>query len=139
MIQELRSNEEEVMSQALAALIEDGEWPERNAKAFVRARFVCEYCGLDFLASIEAYKTIEIDHINPALKGGAREHIDNIAIACRHCNCSLKNRWNPALHAPPLATRDELIGVVKQRCVEQRKKRQARLSQMRNLVAYKSA
>jgi hypothetical protein len=125
-----------IPEQIVAALIADGEWPERNARAFVRANFKCEYCGFEFLSSIEAYKAIEIEHIDPSLPGDAREHLDNIAMACRHCNTHLKNDWNPTNKTHAGARREDLIAAVKVYCEELRKKRTARLQHVRRLVGY---
>jgi len=56
-----------------------------------RAEFKCEYCGLDLLSEVDAYKLWEKDHINPS--GG--DDLDNLALACLVCNSKLKNRWTP--------------------------------------------
>ena len=82
------------MSNIPKKLAEKG-WPENTAWLCERAGFKCEYCGLDFFASVANFKSIQIDHIVPLSKGG-KDTNDNKAISCRTCNFDLKSRWNPA-------------------------------------------
>ena len=51
-------------------------------KIAIRANFRCEYCLIPerFLATI-----FHIDHIR-SIKHGGKNHIDNLAFACPHCN-----------------------------------------------------
>jgi hypothetical protein len=55
---------------------------ELRAIAFSRARGCCEYCGMPQVASLFAH---EVDHII-AVQHGGKSEIDNLAVACFHCN-----------------------------------------------------
>ncbi len=93
-------------------LVATGDWGERDARISARANFKCEYCDLDLLGSVRAYKEWNKDHIVPRSAGGSDSE-DNIALACRICNFSLKNRWNPEPRCKPGASREELIAAVR--------------------------
>jgi hypothetical protein len=118
-------------------LVKREGWSYRTARAFVRANCRCEYCGFDLLASIEALKLLEVDHIDPTLKGEAREDLSNIAISCRHCNTHLKRSWNPRKTAAPGLGREGLIEHVKRRLDEIRRARVEALARHRKIVGYK--
>jgi len=47
-----------------------------------RARYLCEYCHT---SEKWQYVPFTIDHITPLAKGGSDE-LDNLALACFHCN-----------------------------------------------------
>jgi hypothetical protein len=55
--------------------------------------FRCIYCDMDYLASFDAFHSIEIDHIIPQYCGGAHSD-ENTAICCRTCNF-LKHMYKP--------------------------------------------
>lgn len=93
-------------------LAETGKWHVDTAALSVRAGHKCEYCGLDFFASVENYKNFQIDHIVPLSKGG-EDNNENKAVACRVCNVDLKSRWNP-LDITSGNSREELIAAVRE-------------------------
>jgi len=67
-----------------------------------RAKFLCEYCH----ASEQwQYVSFTVDHVIPLTKGGANS-IDNLALACFHCNRQksdkLKAFDEPSLSEVPL-------------------------------------
>jgi HNH endonuclease len=65
----------------------------RTAVVAERAKFRCEYCKLDLLASAAAYRQWEFDHIVPRTCDGT-DDVDNMACACMICN-RVKNRFDP--------------------------------------------
>lgn len=83
------------MSDVVKLLVATGKWSEGTARLSERAGHRCEYCGLDFFASVANYKSIQVDHIVPVSKGGDPDSIANKALACRTCNFDLKSKWNP--------------------------------------------
>ncbi len=98
-----------------------------------RAKYKCEYCDLDLLASPENYKLWQTDHIIPRTSGGTND-FDNLALACRHCNCDWKRLWNPALHVGPGASRSDLISAARDRITQERAKTLAELERVRRIV-----
>jgi 5-methylcytosine-specific restriction endonuclease McrA len=103
----------EPMSDVIKRLVATGKWSEGTARLSERAGHRCEYCGLDFFASVVNYKSIQVDHIVPVSKGGDPDSIDNKALACRTCNFDLKSRWNPK-DACSSDDRDALIAAVRE-------------------------
>ncbi|MDF1762997.1 MAG: HNH endonuclease [Oleibacter sp.] len=83
------------MSDIPNLLAKTGKWHVNTAWLSQRAGHKCEYCGLDFFASVSSYKSFQIDHIVPVSKGGDPDSNDNKAVACKTCNVDLKSRWNP--------------------------------------------
>jgi hypothetical protein len=83
-------------------------WGERDLTLGERAGFKCEYCDRDLLASVDAYKLWQIDHIVPTHAGGTND-LDNFAVCCLICNCKLKLRWDPRTEAASSSRGDLLI------------------------------
>ena len=54
-------------------------------KVFKRDHFICQYCGLNGLASFENWLVLTVDHIHPHARGGGRE-MSNLVTACQPCN-----------------------------------------------------
>jgi 5-methylcytosine-specific restriction endonuclease McrA len=64
-----------------------------NMVTFTKSNFVCEYCNIEIVG--QAY---HLDHIL-AIKNKGNNNLENLAITCRHCNCSksskLLSEWMP--------------------------------------------
>jgi len=54
-------------------------------KIFKRDHFICQYCGLNGLASFDNWLILTVDHVHPHARGGGR-HIANLVTACQPCN-----------------------------------------------------
>lgn len=113
-----------------------GKWFPLTARLFIRARYKCQYCGFDLLGSVDALKLMEVDHIVPPSKGGSREDISNLVIACTHCNRHLKRSWDPRTAAGPTADREQLIAAVRTYVSELREKREPHLKASRAIAEY---
>jgi len=74
----------------------------------VRAKFRCEYCDRDLLASADAYKEWQHDHIIPK-RVKEDDGPNNMALSCRACNVNFKGKWDPSYDLPDNASRAELI------------------------------
>lgn len=79
-----------IREDVVAKLVATGKWSDGTARLAERAGYNCEYCGFDLLASVEAYKLFEVDHIVPLSRAGDPVAFDNLALSCRHCNFHLK-------------------------------------------------
>jgi 5-methylcytosine-specific restriction endonuclease McrA len=120
------------MSDIPKKLEETGKWSENTAWLSERAGHKCEYCGLDFFASVANYRSIQIDHIIPLSKGG-KDMNDNKAISCRTCNVDLKSRWNPAKVCDS-KDRDKLIEAVRKHIEEREKHYLDEIELMKSIV-----
>ena len=67
------------------------KWSEGSAQICLKAKFRCEYCCKNFLDSVDNYKDIHIEHIEPKSKGGPSTP-ENMALSCKHCNMHFKSR-----------------------------------------------
>jgi 5-methylcytosine-specific restriction endonuclease McrA len=99
---------EEVVRQLVAT----GKWSETAARLGKRAGYRCEYCALDLLATPEAYKQWQHDHIVPRSHGGDELDFDNLAVSCKSCNWDFKKAWDPRDVTAPNASRDVLVAAV---------------------------
>jgi len=84
--------------------------PDQGRKILERDRYVCQYCGLDGMASFENALVMSVDFVFPRAHKG-RKHAQNLVACCRPCN-TLKGRhifksFDEA-KAFVLARRDEL-------------------------------
>ena len=84
--------------------------PEEGLRILKRDNFVCQYCGLDGMASFENALAMSVDFLHPRAHKG-RKHARNLVACCRPCNM-LKGRhvfksFDEA-KAYVLARRDEL-------------------------------
>jgi hypothetical protein len=102
-------------------------WNEHTLAVALRARFKCEYCGLDFLASEQNYYLFERDHVLPESKGGEDKY-DNLAASCRLCN-TIKRAF-----MPPGVTREDRIKEAKIYIAKYREKRSNEVTEMRKRV-----
>ena len=85
------------------------------------ARYRCEYCGRDLLASVDNYRMWQEDHIIPESLGGEQDDMDNLALCCRSCNMP-KGRWNPRCSAHDSTTREGMIQAVRDHLYRHRAK-----------------
>jgi len=120
----------------VAALVETGKWSESTARLAERADYRCEYCGYDLLASVDAYKLFEVDHVVPLSMGGDPINFENLALACRHCNFHWKRSWDPRQDAGYGADRPQLIDAVKKRVAGIRQTKTSDLDEVRRIVGY---
>lgn len=111
------------------AFVRTGKWGLDQMFLGFRAGFKCEYCGLDFLSSVDAYKLWQQDHIDRR----AGDDSENLALACLVCNEKLKNRWSPS--AWQGATRSERIKQVQSQLLNYRARVEAEIESCRKLLA----
>ncbi len=64
-------------------------WLALRDMAFERDGYQCTYCG-------DQAGPFEIDHIIPRVRGGENV-LENVAVSCRRCNRSKKDREAPRL------------------------------------------
>ncbi len=122
-------NEREVVE----GLLQTGKWSEEAARRGIRTGFRCEYCDRDLLASPEAYRDWQLDHIVPRVSGGV-ELEENFAVACRSCNINWKARWDPRTSAGEQATREQLVAACRQRVAEEKARVRAEVDRVRAIV-----
>ena len=127
-----------IRDNVVSQLVKTGKWSEGTARLFERANHRCEYCGFDLLASVDAFKLLQVDHIVPISKSGDPEDFNNLAIACMHCNWHLKRAWDPRKSAGENASRAELIEAVKNYVNTVRELRESDLQAFRRIVGYGS-
>jgi hypothetical protein len=117
---------------AVAALLKR-QWSLRAICLGARAHFRCEYCGLDLLASVDAYRAWQEDHIIPK-RLGLPSTGDTYALACLTCNVRMKGRWNPLDECATNPTREELLHIVRQRVASARMKAQQEIADVRAIL-----
>lgn len=108
-------------------------WGPRNIAIAVRANFRCEYCDRDLLASVDAYKEWQHDHIVPQ---SVKEDngLNNMALSCRTCNVSFKGKWDPGHGLPDDASREKLVAAVRQYVARKRTAMFAEVVKVREIV-----
>ncbi len=116
-------------------LLATQKWSEETARLAYRARYKCEYCGLDLLSSPDIYRLWQVDHIVPKSKGGS-DAISNKATACMPCNIYFKRKWNPRNNVGPKATRKQLILAVQQYVREKKAETEKELIEVHQIVGY---
>ena len=112
-----------------------GAW---TAEAGERARYKCEYCDKDMLASVDNYLSWQLDHIIPKSAGGDHT-LENMALSCRECTVRFKGSWNPAYVAGKDASREELILVVRENVEKKRSSWVGYLSRCREIVGWEES
>ena len=109
-----------------------------TAEAGERARYKCEYCDKDMLASVDNYLSWQLDHIIPESAGG--DHTpENMALSCRECTVRFKGSWNPAYVAGKDASREELILAVRENVKKKRSSWVRCLSRFREIVGWEES
>ena len=99
----------------------------------IRARFRCEYCGRDMLASVDDYRAWETDHIVPTSKGGPADNIENWALSCWTCN-RIKRNWLPEAVGFEGLSREEQIRIARTHIQKNRAEKQLEIAKMRQLI-----
>ena len=107
-------------------------WSDEAFEIGLRARFQCEYCDRDLLASVDDYDAWQVDHIVPASREGA-SHISNYALACKTCNF-LKRHSTPTESIDPVADRAHAIAVVRALVQVRRHAKDERVRKMREMI-----
>jgi 5-methylcytosine-specific restriction endonuclease McrA len=88
--------------------------PSTVEEVFRRDHFTCLYCGFDG-RSFDGWMQLSLEHILPRSSGGGHE-IDNLAVACRSCNC-ITNR----MKFDKDARREEIIKAKRAKILSSRK------------------
>jgi 5-methylcytosine-specific restriction endonuclease McrA len=107
-------------------------WSNEAFEIGLRARFHCEYCDRDLLASVDDYDAWQVDHIVPASRSGIN-HISNYALACKTCNF-LKRHSSPAEAVDPVADRPHAIALVRALVLDRRDAKNQRVRKMREMI-----
>ena len=107
-------------------------WSEEAFEIGLRARFQCEYCDRDLLASLDDYDAWQVDHIVPASREGA-SHISNYALSCKTCNF-LKRHSLPVESIDPVADRKHAIAVIRAFVQVRRDVKNERVRKIRELI-----
>jgi hypothetical protein len=116
-------------------LVATGKWGPEMVDIAERARYRCEYCQLDLLASPENYKLWEVDHIIPKSSGGL-ETLENLALACRHCNCYWKGTFDPSASVGVSRSRESLIATAREYIQNRRAGTESELDYVRKIVGW---
>ena len=108
-------------------------WPGWAIDIAVRANFRCEYCDRDLLASVDAYKEWQHDHI-VSQRVKEDNGPNNMALSCRTCNVSFKGKSDPSHDLPDNASREELVAAVRQYVARKRTAMFAEVVNVREVV-----
>jgi 5-methylcytosine-specific restriction endonuclease McrA len=69
---------------------------EAAASIYSKCHFRCQYCGFDGLSSVDAYWSLQVDHILPKSKyPDLEKDLKNQILACTVCN-TFKDNFNPS-------------------------------------------
>lgn len=124
-----------IREEIVKSLIATGKWSEEQARLGEQTGYACDYCGLDFLASVENYKMWQCDHIIPRNKGGS-DAPDNLTVACRICNMDFKSTYDPRSDTPPNASREQLIEAVRAYIQNKKQSLRQEIEHVRQIVRY---
>jgi hypothetical protein len=122
--------------QVIKNLVATPQWGELWARLGERADWKCEYCGLPFLASIENYKSMQMDHVIPRVPG-EQNNLENLAASCVVCNL-FKRRFDPRPQAGANATREKLVAVAAAYIAEKRRVFATQLERDRAIIGWRS-
>jgi hypothetical protein len=112
--------------------LEKEGWYPSTLDLAIKTGFRCAYCGLDFMSSIDAYYSFEVEHIVPLCKRGS-EDLENKAAVCSTCNF-LKRGWDPRSEAGDSAGREQLLETAKRYVLSRRREKEEKLSRERALA-----
>ncbi len=125
-----------VRDQVVKNLAATPQWSAEWATLGEKAGWRCEYCKLDFFASIENYKSMQIDHIVPLCPGEHKP--ENFAASCRVCNL-FKRRFDPRKKSRENATREELVAVASAYVQHKRQEFTKQLERDRAIIGWRPA
>lgn len=118
-------------------LIKNFKWDTTQIKLAIRSKCKCEYCDKDLFESADSYMSWEKEHIIPKssnVENFDYEDFDNLAISCFQCNTKFKNRYfNPAKEIGDNKSREEYILVIREYVKNKREKKEAALTEMREI------
>jgi CRISPR/Cas system Type II protein with McrA/HNH and RuvC-like nuclease domain len=123
------SNGDSLKSTVIQQLQRELGWHLHHAHVGVEARFKCEYCGRDLLASVEDYDAWQLDHIIPT-SGGGDDSIENKALTCKACNFMKRT------FVPEGETRNERIASARAHIKKRRENKEQELYKVRRLAGY---
>ena len=112
------------------SLVKAGWFPE-TLEIAIEAGFKCQYCGLDFYASVNDYDSMEVEHIIPRDPGS--DELSNKTLSCRTCN-KLKRRWDPSRDQPAETDRRALISRATEHVKKLRAQKEVRVAKEKALV-----
>jgi 5-methylcytosine-specific restriction endonuclease McrA len=107
------------------------KWDPATLELAIKTQFKCHYCDLDFLSSVNAYDSIEVEHIVP--KDPGSDDASNKTLVCRTCN-KMKRRWNPALHVANASDRNTLLSAAKEHVKAKRKEKAQEIERVKALA-----
>lgn len=118
------------------ALVSKLKWSTVSAELGLSANFRCEYCGLDFLSSVENYKQWQIDHILPAsIYPEKINDPENKALACRTCNFDLKKNWDVSKVVSSNASRIDKIKAIQKYLFIKRSEALIEITNVRKIIS----
>ena len=112
--------------------LEKAGWFPATLDLAIGTGFYCAYCGLDFMSSVNACHSFEVEHIIPLSQGGP-DTAENKTAVCTTCNF-LKRAWDPRVETGKSAGREQLLEVARQYVLARRREKEEMLERQRALV-----
>src|ERR1041384_4430122 len=115
----------------LAARLQPLGWSLEAVQLGVRANFCCEYCDTDLLSTVVNYDSWQRDHVVAVARLG-RDHIDNLAVACKFCN--FLKRHTRTTDVFDVSNRQDAVNATRKLIHERRAIKQRRLDQVVEII-----